>query len=199
MMGQNWGSAEYQPSGSGSDCGGGSWQERAPSPGMPISFTQKNSIPAPRSPLHFSDYFDDSFVGSRQERTPTPLSQENTISSPLSPSSLALFDSLSPLVELPPVPGPPNFNQLPDTSSSLQTPPLSRHQKYRLRLKAKEQATNRDMEILKQQILMKDKQLARLTWEINNKDEKIDRLISEIKMLKEKIASINHNNLSIIH
>ncbi|KAK8992829.1 hypothetical protein V6N11_048897 [Hibiscus sabdariffa] len=32
------------------DCGGGSRQERVPSPGIPISFSQENAIPHPAHP-----------------------------------------------------------------------------------------------------------------------------------------------------
>ncbi|KAK8618909.1 hypothetical protein V6N13_132886 [Hibiscus sabdariffa] len=294
------------------DSGAISWQERAPSPGIPISFTQENLILRPPSPVFFSDYFDgvdemlypqtqghadgsvqpndvlafsdnsipvmpspglpqqgdvlpmqshvwpDSFPGSRQER--------NTIS----PSSLALFDSLPPIVELPQVQGPDddfnqmlgsqnqgyadgsmqknyiqscphfenrykyslaslshphvsfhqangavyplvfsensiqatstssllrgaeqhpmqnygcsghsNFNQLQVKSSNSQNPPLSRHQRYRQRLKAKEQTKDDDIEILKQQILKMNVEL--------------DNLRTENEMLKKELKSTEYN------
>ncbi|KAK8992835.1 hypothetical protein V6N11_048903 [Hibiscus sabdariffa] len=331
------------------DSGAISWQERAPSPGIPISFTQENLILRPPSPVFFSDYFDgvDEMLypqtqghadGSVQPNDvlafsdnsipvmPSPglpqqgdvlpmqshvwpvstsfLSQENTISPPLlpsslaffdnlsplvelqpvqdsfpgsrqerntiSPSSLALFDSLPPIVELPQVQGPDddfnqmlgsqnqgyadgsmqknyiqscphfenrykyslaslshphvsfhqangavyplvfsensiqatstssllrgaeqhpmqnygcsghsNFNQLQVKSSNSQNPPLSRHQRYRQRLKAKEQTKDDDIEILKQQILKMNVEL--------------DNLRTENEMLKKELKSTEYN------
>ncbi|KAK8989872.1 hypothetical protein V6N11_064286 [Hibiscus sabdariffa] len=192
------------------DCGAVSWQERAPSPGIPISFTQENPILRPPSPIFFPDYFDgptglDEMLypqiqghadGSVQPNDLFAFSDNNSIPSPGLPQQGDQLPMQSYVW-----PGLSNFNHLLDTPLTLQTSPLSKHQKYRLRLKAKEQTKNRDIEILKQQILMKDEQLARLTWEIdmlkNNENKKIVRLTSEIEMLREEITSINHNNLPI--
>ncbi|KAK8608493.1 hypothetical protein V6N13_023915 [Hibiscus sabdariffa] len=172
------------------DCYAGSWQERAPSPGIPISFTQENPIPQPRSPLVFSVLFN------------AQIHRE--------------LDK-----------------------------PLSKDQKHRLRIKAKNQEKDQQLavkdgqlahllsetEMLKQQILRTNdelahlrseneilksvmeeqfarlrsqnemlrsyyEQLARLISEIemlrNNKDEQLARLIWEIEMLRKEIAFIKH-------
>ncbi|KAK8618910.1 hypothetical protein V6N13_132887 [Hibiscus sabdariffa] len=127
-----------------------------------------------------------------------------------------------------------NRNQLQDILSSLQNPslrsnqqqnhqanekPLSKDKKYRLRVKAKQQAKDDYFEMLEHQSSIKDEHIACLLWEINilknNKDEEIALLRSEIEvlrnnkneeiallksiieMLREENASINHNNLPI--
>ncbi|KAK8618891.1 hypothetical protein V6N13_132869 [Hibiscus sabdariffa] len=94
--------------------------------------------------------------------------------------------------------------------------PLSRHQKFRLRKKEEEQAKDRDIEMLNQQILIKDGEIALLRSEIemqrsgkdeqlahlrsendmlrNNKDEQLARLRSEIEMLRKEIISFKHTN-----
>ncbi|KAK8608494.1 hypothetical protein V6N13_023916 [Hibiscus sabdariffa] len=220
------------------------WQEREPSPGMPISFTQQNPILPPPSPVSFSDYFGDSSPRSRsrQERELTPISRGNTISPPPSPSLSALFDSLSPLVELPPIQGPneyDRFNQMlgsqtqdlrshsnfgSSASSSqasgdngyprqpnelashhqhlaqnhkAQPRKVSKDQRYRLRLKAKEQKKDEQLTNFRSELAMKheqllhlisesgmkDMQLALLKSELASKDERIACLMSEIEML----------------
>ncbi|KAK8989877.1 hypothetical protein V6N11_064291 [Hibiscus sabdariffa] len=274
-MGDNQRSEEYQPSG----YGGVSWQDMAPSPGMPILFTEQNATPQPHSPLYFSEYYegldeifhpktqghaDDSVqpivlrnhppldcgAGSRQERVfspeiPPPRSSL-LLSGPISldemfyqqtqeqkrfkghasvqPTDvLAFWYNSIPSPSLPPQgdqlpmqsyvwPGPSSSNQLLDTLSNSQNPslrfnqpqnhqteekPLSKDQKYRQRLKAKQKVKDDYVEMLEHQSLMKDKEIALLKSEIKNKNEEITLLQSMVEMLREENASINYDNLPI--
>ncbi|KAK8474425.1 hypothetical protein V6N13_023920 [Hibiscus sabdariffa] len=243
MMGDKWGSAELPlpPS----DCGGGSWQERAPSPDidMPISFTQENSIRPPSSPLHFLDYFDDhtgcdevlnsEWLHSGGDWDWTISFSQDTESASHLPQPIQGYTegSIMQPNDLPSSPhlGSSIFNRLSDTPSSSQTPldvgyplqpnelvshhqhlaqnhgapqkNLSKDQRYRLRLKAKEQAKDYHIKMLNQHILRMNGEVARLRSENEmlrkNKDEQVTRLVEQIKMLIKEIKSIKHNNLLI--
>ncbi|KAK8618906.1 hypothetical protein V6N13_132883 [Hibiscus sabdariffa] len=173
------------------DCGGGgSWQGRAPSPGMPISFTQENSIRPPSSPLHFSDYFDDhtgfdevlnsEWLHSGGDCT-ISFSQDEASASHLPQPMQGYTDgSIMQPNDLPNHPhlGSWTFNQL----LELDTPPNSQ--------------TPRDIGYpVQPNELVSHHQHFENEMLRNNKDEQVARLVTKIEMLRKEIASIKHNNL----
>ncbi|KAL4289847.1 hypothetical protein GQ457_14G005830 [Hibiscus cannabinus] len=205
--------------------GGVSWQDMGPSPGIPIWFPEQNAALQPRSPLYFSEYLDGK--AATYLKLVYPIYSFDKMISNLMFYFYFYFGTTSlPVMPPPSLPqqgdqlpkqsyvwqGPSSSNQLLDTLSSSQNPslrfnqpqnhhteekPLSKDQKYRQRLKAKQKVKDDHVEMLEHQSLMKDKEIALLKSEIKNKNEEITLLQSMVEMLREENASINYDNLPI--